>query len=416
MTAIRGTRAGVLEEAVLYLRDLATIRERCDRLLAYGIEGQLEHFEVHLDRLPVAAVRTATVTRRRYPDLKVPIHGRLRHFDVGGVPRLSDLERRTDDQDPCERARALCDMVVVSVLLDAGSGPRWRYHESETGQTLARSEGLAVASMRWIAAGGLSSHGLPYQVDAEGLLAVTTERLGRAFQVSADNPLAGLGGRAGLLQALGEALTKRADVFGEEGRIGGLVDFFQARAEEGGVHANTVLDALLEGLGSIWPGGPALAGVPLGDVWRHPRAGGTGPGAGFVPFHKLSQWLTYSMIEPLQVAGLQVSGVSALTGLAEYRNGGLLIDTGVVCPRDETATRVSHRVDAELIVEWRALTVALLDRMVPLVQAELGVAADALPLSSILEGGTWEAGREIAKELRPDGGPPIRIDSDGTVF
>jgi hypothetical protein len=39
-----------------------------------------------------------------------------------------------------------------------------------------------------------------------------------------------------------------------------------------------------------------------------------------------------------------------------------------------------------------------------------------LPLARILQGGTWAAGRTIAKRLRPDGGPPLKIISDGTVF
>ena len=65
------------------------------------------------------------------------------------------------------------------------------------------------------------------------------------------------------------------------------------------------------------------------------------------------------------------------------------------------------------------LTVALLDEIAPLVRSELGFAKDdegALPLCAVLEGGTWAAGRELALRARPDGGPPIRVRSDGTVF
>ena len=39
-----------------------------------------------------------------------------------------------------------------------------------------------------------------------------------------------------------------------------------------------------------------------------------------------------------------------------------------------------------------------------------------LPLASILEGGTWAAGRAIAFARRPDGSPPLKVISDGTVF
>jgi hypothetical protein len=46
----------------------------------------------------------------------------------------------------------------------------------------------------------------------------------------------------------------------------------------------------------------------------------------------------------------------------------------------------------------------------------LGKTAAEMPLARILEGGTWAAGRRIAKEKRADGGPPLIIASDGTVF
>ena len=68
------------------------------------------------------------------------------------------------------------------------------------------------------------------------------------------------------------------------------------------------------------------------------------------------------------------------------------------------------------MIEWRALTVALLDCLADAVRARLGLSREALPLARVLEGGSWRAGREIASELRPGGPPPLTIDSDGTVF
>jgi hypothetical protein len=69
-----------------------------------------------------------------------------------------------------------------------------------------------------------------------------------------------------------------------------------------------------------------------------------------------------------------------------------------------------------MVIEWRALTVALLDRLADPVRSRLGRSAEAFPLARILEGGTWWAGRRLAAEKRPDGGPPFNIQSDGTVF
>jgi hypothetical protein len=135
-----------------------------------------------------------------------------------------------------------------------------------------------------------------------------------------------------------------------------------------------------------------------------------------MPLHKLSQWLTYSLLEPLQTAGFAVTDIDGLTGLAEYRNGGLFIDTGVLALRDAAAARRTHAVGSALVVEWRALTVALLDRLAALIRQRLELDAEALPLAKILQGGTWAAGRQIARKLRPDGSPPLAVVSDGTVF
>jgi hypothetical protein len=135
-----------------------------------------------------------------------------------------------------------------------------------------------------------------------------------------------------------------------------------------------------------------------------------------VPLHKLSQWLAYSLIEPLQWAGFTVTDIDGLTGLAEYRNGGLFVDTGVLALRDPAATMREHDVASPLVVEWRALTVALLDRLAEALRRRLDMDATTLPLAKVLEGGTWAAGRQIARDRRADGAPPIKVMSDGTVF
>ncbi len=173
---------------------------------------------------------------------------------------------------------------------------------------------------------------------------------------------------------------------------------------------------MLATFGGIWPSRLTLAGVPLGDTWRHPLIAVAEVTEGLVPFHKLSQWLTYSLIEPLQWAGISVIDIDDLTGLPEYRNGGLFVDSGVIVLKDEADTAKAHEVSSPLVVEWRALTVALLDEMGALIRRRLGRSREELPLARVLEGGTWAAGRRIAREKRVDGGPPLNIVSDGTVF
>ena len=185
---------------------------------------------------------------------------------------------------------------------------------------------------------------------------------------------------------------------------------------DGKIEAPTILSELLHHFGPIWPSRLSLGGVALGDCWRHPSLITADATSELVPLHKLSQWLTYSLIEPLQWAGITVTEIDGLTGLAEYRNGGLFIDTGVLEFRDPSAAAREHDVSSPLVVEWRALTVALLDRLAEVLRARLKMDSQSLPLAKILEGGTWAAGRTIARELRADGSPPVKVISDGTVF
>jgi Protein of unknown function (DUF1688) len=111
-----------------------------------------------------------------------------------------------------------------------------------------------------------------------------------------------------------------------------------------------------------------------------------------------------------------VVDVDGLTGLAEYRNGGLFIDSGVLALRRAQEAVRAHDVSSTLVVEWRALTVALLDRLAERLRERIGMDALSLPLAKILQGGTWAAGRKMAHERAADGSPPLRVISDGTVF
>lgn len=400
------------EGAAAALRSPAVIRERARHLLDRARSGGSPWFAVRDDALPHAAAEVAAVTRKRFPDLQIPYHSRWRHFEAGGVDRRHRLESRITGTDPAARARTMIDLTVVSVLLDAGAGPQWEFRED--GRTFTRSEGLAVAGLHAFEAGLFSSDpDDPFRVDAAALRALATDALAGAFQTGPDNPLLGLDGRAELLRRLGVALAARPDVFGPQGRPGGLFDTLAAA--DGRLSAPALLAQLLTTMAPIWPADNTIGAERLGDCWRHDAVPGPGLTAGWVPFHKLSQWLTYSLLEPFEWAGVRVEDVDALTGLPEYRNGGLLLDTGVLHLRDAAWATQTWLPGDELVVEWRALTVALLDDLAPLVRAELGAGAQDLPLACILEGGTWATGRALAGRLRA-GLPPLTVSSDGTVF
>jgi Protein of unknown function (DUF1688) len=381
---------------ISYLRTPAAIRERAEAMLKYAEDGRSAWFSVDPNGLEAAVQATLAVTRQRFANpAAIPFHSRWRHFEAGGRDRWPALAERLAGLPKEEIARRRMDLAVVSVLLDAGAGPAWSYREPGTGETYARSEGLGVASFHMFANGAFSrdATGDPLRVDAERLAALTPMDIAMGFQVKAHNPLTGLEGRAELLRKLGGVgLSRPGDLFD-------IVAGAEVKAE---VKAASILAAVLDKLSPIWP-------LPMGDVWQHAAIG-------MVPFHKLSQWLSYSLVEPLEGAGLEVVALDELTGLPEYRNGGLLVDAGALRPKQKALLEKTFAVGDEPIVEWRALTVALLDRIACHVRGHLGLDAERLPLVKVLEAGTWFAGRVLAAERRPGGGPPIAIVSDGTVF
>lgn len=404
-------------EAARGLLSAAAVRGRAHEMLDLALDGKVDGWRVDLDRLPETARFVAEVIRDQYPDLKVPFHARWRHFVFGGRDLWAEMSSGIEDADA--RARAAFDLAIVSVLLDAGSGPGWRYRDAATGIEANRSEGLALASLRLFEAGAFSTTaGDPHRADGAALAGLTADALGEGFQVATDNPLAGLEGRAALLNRLGAQAEARRDLFApaDGPRPGGLYDAMKARAVGGKLPAPVILEVLLEALGPVWRDRLSLGGVDLGDTWRHPAMRRDDATAGLVPIHKLSQWLSYSLVEPLMAAGVEVTDLDGLTGLAEYRNGGLFLDMGVVALADPADASKAWPVSDPLIVAWRSMTVALLDRIAPLVRAELGVTAEQMPLASVLEGGTWAAGRRVAAAKREGGGPPLNIISDGTVF
>ena len=419
---------------IAYLRSPTAIRERCGQLFELACADKLQYFRCDLSQLERVAHYVLQVTRESYPDLNIPFHSRWRHFEVGNQDRLTAL----DALAPLAKAKAKFDLAIVSVLLDAGAGDRWQYKEPDTGTVWRRSEGLAIASLHAFCQGIFSSDPqLPLQADAIGLQNLTEEALSQAFQVSPENPLVGVSGRLALLQRLGTVIQQQPTLFGSQpARPGELVAYLCDRACDGDrahteqipngqLEASTVLSAVLEGFGAIWAGRLTLSDVNLGDVWIHSALAPTpdsplpAPHSSLptlVPFHKLSQWLTYSLLEPLQELGLTITGLDALTGLPEYRNGGLCVDLGLLQIKDPIVLQQAHLPSSEAIVEWRALTVILLDRLAETIRQTLNLSATDLPLVKILQGGTWTAGRRIAATLRPNGSPPIQIESDGTVF
>lgn len=401
-----------------YLLSPVAIRDRAKEIYDRAMAGK-GFFQIHEDRFEALVSYVMDTIGKNYPKGDIPFHSRWGHFRAGGYDRVIEFKKEIAHLDLLERARTEIDLVVTSVLLDAGAGAAWSYKEANTGITANRSEGLGVASLHMFRSGIMSSSKNELRAEASGLRSLRPDDLERHFQVSTSNPLVGVQGRLGLLNSLAGAVENR-NVF-PSARPGALIDYLKERHGRK-IPAPSILRAVLDGLGPIWPGRLVAVGdfgkVNLGDVWRHSglASGLAGGLAGLVPIHKLSQWLTYSLIEPIQDAGFEVTEIEKLTGLAEYRNGGLLIDRDLLSLRDPSGLEKKWKPDSDLIIEWRALTVFFLDRIGAEVQKKLGRLPSEFPLAKVLEGGTWWAGRFAAKEKRLSGDPPIQIESDGTVF
>ena len=277
-------------------------------------------------------------------------------------------------------------------------------------------------------AGAFSSQaGDPQRADASALRHVDAAALRAIFQSSPSNPVVGLDARAAMLVRLGHALQDEAARDAARGlpaqaRPGLLFDRITGYGTRQEVSASDVLGHVLRVFSPVWPAGGKVQGLPAGDVWPHLWAGSTVGGQqqdrttdGWVPFHQLAQWITFSLLEPLSWAGIRVTGVDALTALPDARNAGLLIDAGVIVPRDPRLLARTWKPQDELVIEWRAMTVLLLDELAVLVRQRLSLSAEQLPMPCFMEGGSDAAGLEWAKSLRPDGTPAVRLESDGIL-
>jgi hypothetical protein len=401
---------------IQYLRSPKAIRDRAQELFDVGIVGDLPYFQVDLSQFDRVVDFVDRITRENYPDLDIPFHSRWRHFPADRVAQ------RFDDLDPVERIKAKLDLVIPSVLLDAGAGEQWRYTDAQ-GQIWQRSEGLAIACLEMFERGLWSGDG-QRRTDAAGLAQITLAQLQQGFQVSPDNPMLGLEGRWQMLKRLVNVLEQRdfADREGESPRFGNLINDQRVDLRYAGDYSlsmNTWIPELLGLFSPLWVDGLNIAGTPIGDVGFHPALSplvANDPNSRWIPFHKLAQWLICSLVEPFEEWRHEVLGLYCLSGLAEYRNGGLFIDFGVLRLRDPSLAAPLHSPDSVLIAEWRGLTLQLLSLLRLRLCDRWQMTPDQLPMIKVLQGGSWAAGRAIAQERRVDGGPPLRIQSDGTVF
>lgn len=393
------------QEVAFYLRQPSTIRYSCEQVLAFARADKLKAWQLNESAWNPLLDFVHQCITKNYPKGNIPWHSRIRHIDCDGTNRWQELSKKLNDS----RA-SLFEYVMVSVLVDAGAGSKWKYRLN--GKAFSRSEGLAIACHQLFCQGFFSNAAAkdPYRVDGGKLQSLTMQDLEQGFSVSEQNPLLGITGRLELLQRLGELIGK--------GRLADCLEPLLGSAfaiTAGEIDIAKMFPKLLETFSSIWPEGYILEGQNLGDIAPYPGIKAKIKGAeGIVAFHKLSQWLCYSLADAANTLGHRVVNIDCLTGLPEYRNGGLFLDLGLIRAKHSVDVTKEYSPQSIEIIEWRALTVALLDEL--LLQWNKRYPQQRLNLAQLLQGGTWSAGREIARKLRKEGGSPLLVASKGSLF
>lgn len=287
---------------------------------------------------------------------------------------------------------------------------------------------------------------------------MTLEGLCNGLQFDETNVFAGIEERYDILVNLGNVLKVRQDYFNKDGisRPGNMmgkyigillkilrhllstnqypIDYLlnhptTIKTKKGPLISIEAIWPVVQEMGEIWAAEDNIGGTQgLGDVWPCKAIGGDD---NLVSFHKLSQWLIYSIIEPMEkLLGATIEGTDLLTPLPDYCNGGFLIDTGFLTLKpvdyergiknyhansllpDQPKIEVAPMFEMSdpVVTEWRALTVAYLDLVTERVRQSFRLSKKLLSLSQLIQGGTWSAGRELAEISRPNTHePPIVI-------
>lgn len=409
------------EAAAATLRTTPTVRERCAQLLARARAGGSAWFEIREEAAVTTVNEVVTAARARYPRRPIPIRSLWRHLEAGGADPRGDVHRLMAGQPGTAWTQARIDLAVVSWLLALPGAPDWTYTEPSSGRVLAGEAALAVATLHAFHAGLFSSDPeRPLQADALGLRAVVTDRLAQALQVHDAPRRSELSRRVIRLRRLGELMAQQPEVFGAQGRPSGVFDLIITPYGHGVPHtadvdAHDILSQLLTCLSGLWPSGSQIGGVPLGDCWPHPAVQADGPTNGWVPFHTTLQDLTSSLLEPFLWGGAQVHGINSLTAPADRCHATLLLDTGLLRLREPHSTGVEWSTRDEIVVEWRALTLALMDEIAPRVCASLKQSVTQLPMGCILQAGTVAAGQALTQRLR-GGQPVLKVAADTDFF
>lgn len=392
------------------------VRRKAHMMLGLAEEGRLAHVGVDLSRLDRAVETVLETTKENYPDFQIPPHGIWRSFEAGGIDRWQAMASARGFETAEEMLAAAADLAILGVAMTTVHPASWRYEDRLTDTTAGGSRASALAAFNMFASGSFSSEMTdPYRTDADALVGLDHVELAAGLQWDDGDDADHLKAMQRHLKRFGEALALRPDLFGEgDATRPGLLAVKLAKESEGAIDAALVLDRLLEALAPVWEGGATAGDIWLGDAFVHSALPGNDVHA-IVPFHLAAQQMVYSLVEPFAWAGFEVSGLDKLTAPADLTHAALFVHTGVLTLKDGNGTLAPEAI-RDRMIEIRALTIALTDKLAERLASGLGMSLEQVPFTCILEGGTNRAGDYILEQAPENLRDLGRFLNPGAVF
>jgi len=392
------------------------IRRKAHMMLELATEGRLAHVGVDLEKLDTAVAAVLETTKENYPDFQIPPYGIWRGFEAGGVDRWQAMASARGFETAEEMLAAAADLAILGISMTTVHPANWRYEDRMTETGAAGAQASALAAFHMFASGSFSSEMTdPYRVDASALVSMDLIELAAGLQWDDRDDADYLKAMQRHLKRLGEALALRPDLFGEgEATRPGVLAVNLAKESNGPIDAGQVLDRLLEALAPVWEGGATTGDIWLGDAFVHSALPGNDVHA-IVPFHLAAQQMVYSLVEPFAWAGFEVSGLDKLTAPADLAHAALLVKSGVLTLTEDNGSLAPEAI-RDRMIEVRALTIALIDKLAERLANGLGMSLDQVPFTCILEGGTNRAGDYILEQAPENLQDLGKILNPGAVF
>jgi len=374
--------------AVEHLHRLEVIRERAWMLLAAAERGASDHFVPSPEAIGTVALAMAETIRAEPaadatagPGSDQPALANLWQLLRTQAPEaLGTLGDALAGGDPLARAKSGADLAVLHrVLGPGGLGDELAdlVYSFAAGAWTANSRDSAV----------LDAPGIRRALAGDGSIALPAS----VAELLADAD------RRQRLEQLARGLERQPDRFGVDGRFGELLtQLVTARplagepappvgpAGSSGLRAQTVVDGLAPLIDPIVASTVRIGGRQMGDVWRHPLAWAEDRSRELVPFHALLLALTLDLVEPLQEAGQPLVDLDQLPVPATRALASDVLRLGLVRTRHAAIARLRHPPGSDIVVELRALSVALADRLVDRLRAELNRTVHDLPVARLI--------------------------------